>query len=431
MKTSVVVLFLAAFAALAPARAGETNPVAKVIQLISDLEGKLNKEGAAAKKTYEEFTEWCEDTSKKTQYEIKTAKSQIAELMATIEKETSKKAACTTDIEKLTGDIQTDETDLASATEIRGKEAADFAAEEKELTETISMIERATAILSREMAKSGASALQLQNANSIEQALAVMVQASVFSSADASRLTALVQSSNSQEEDDMDLGAPAGDVYKGHSGGIIGALEDLLEKGEAQLAAARKTESESTAAFQMLKQSLEDEIKFAQEDLAKAKACVFDSTEAVATANGDLSSTTADLESDEADLSTLNSQCMTAAQDYEAATANRNEELKALGLAKKAVEEKTGGATSLEYDLNQESSTVALLQTHRSSLSSRADLANFEVVHFIRDLAKKQNSPALAQLASRMASVVKFGSAAGEDPFAKIKGLVSSMIAKL
>merc|ERR1712064_57447 len=126
-----------------------------------------------------------------------------------------------------------------------------------------------------------------------------MVQASVFSSADASRLTALVQSSNSQEEDDMDLGAPAGDVYKGHRGGIIGALEDLLEKGEAQLAAARKKEGELTAAFQLLKQSLEDEIKFAQEDLAKAKACVSDSTEAVATANGDLSSTTADLESDE------------------------------------------------------------------------------------------------------------------------------------
>jgi len=37
----------------------------------------------------------------------------------------------------------------------------------------------------------------------------------------------------------------------------------------------------------------------------------------------------------------------------------------------------------------------------------------------------------LAQLASRMNSVVRFGSAAGEDPFAKIKGLITSMVAKL
>merc|ERR1719230_1573921 len=429
MKPCVALVMLVALAA--PARAEETNPVAKVLQMIGDLEAKLNKEGAAAKKTYEEFTEWCEDTSKKTEYEIKTAKALMAELTATIEKETSKKAACTTDIEKLTGDIQTDETDLASATEIRAKENADFAAEEKELTETISMIERATAILEKEMAKSGASALQLQNADSIEQALKVMVQASVFSSADASRLTALVQSSSSQTDEDSELAAPAGAVYEGHSDGIIGSLEDLLEKGNAQLAAARKKESESVAAYEMLKQSLEDEIKFAQEDLAKAKTCVSESTEAVATATGDLSSTTADLESDQADLSALKDNCMTAAQDYEAETANRNEELKALGIAKKAVEEKTAGAQSLEYELNQESSSVALLQVHRSRLTSRADLANFEVVHFIRDLAKKQTSQALAQLASQLNSVVRFGSAAGDDPFAKIKGLITSMLAKL
>ena len=48
----------------------------------------------------------------------------------------------------------------------------------------------------------------------------------------------------------------------------------------------------------------------------------------------------------------------------------------------------------------------------------------------VKNLAKKQHS-ALAQLASRIAAVAKYGAAAGEGPFAKIKGLISDMIAKL
>merc|ERR1719401_2821269 len=40
-------------------------------------------------------------------------------------------------------------------------------------------------------------------------------------------------------------------------------------------------------------------------------------------------------------------------------------------------------------------------------------------------------SPALAQLAKSMASAMRFSAANGEDPFAKVKGLISDMITKL
>merc|ERR1719373_1235748 len=40
-------------------------------------------------------------------------------------------------------------------------------------------------------------------------------------------------------------------------------------------------------------------------------------------------------------------------------------------------------------------------------------------------------APALAQLASRISSAVKLGAAAGEDVFAKVKGLITDMIATL
>jgi len=64
-------------------------------------------------------------------------------------------------------------------------------------------------------------------------------------------------------------------------------------------------------------------------------------------------------------------------------------------------------------------------------LSSGVDLANFEAVRFVRDLARKQHDPALAQLASRMASAIRFGAGNADDPFAKVKGLIAEMLERL
>merc|ERR1719207_513868 len=96
-----------------------------------------------------------------------------------------------------------------------------------------------------------------------------MVESSLIGSQDAAKLTALVQ--NSDREDDEDMGAPAAAVYEGHSGGIIDTLEGLLEKAKTSLETSRAKENESNNAFQMLKQGLEDEIKYANKDLGETK----------------------------------------------------------------------------------------------------------------------------------------------------------------
>merc|ERR1719359_999530 len=66
-----------------------------------------------------------------------------------------------------------------------------------------------------------------------------------------------------------------------------------------------------------------------------------------------------------------------------------------------------------------------------SRLKTSADLKNFEVVNMVKRLAQEQHSQALAQLASRVATTIRYGQASGEDPFAKVKGLIEEMIAKL
>jgi len=410
-------------ASAAVVQASQDSPVSKVMSMLADLQAKIIKEGEAAQKTYDEFSEWCEDRSKNTGFEIKTGKSEIADLSATIQKETATISALSTKVEELSGSIAADEADLAAATKIRNEEAADFAAEEKESTEVIGMLERATSILAREMKKGGASMVQLQNTKTIADALGAMVQASVLSSADSKRLAALVQSSHESADSEEELGAPDAAVYKGHSDGIIGILDDLLEKAEAQLEKARRAESTSLQNYQMLKQSLTDEVKFANKDMDAAKKGKAASQEGKATAEGDLSVTTKDLNEDTNTLSTLHQDCMTGAEDFQAETKSRGEELKALAGAKKILSEALGGAAAQTYSFVQVDS--------RSSLSTGADLANFEAVRFIRDLARKQNSVELAQLASRMASAVRFASAGNADPFTKVKSLISDMISKL
>merc|ERR1712194_851456 len=172
-------------------------------------------------------------------FEIKTGKSEVEELTAAIAEETSTIGSLEAKVEELAAGISTDEADLKAATDIRAKEASVFAAEDKDLMETIDMLQRTSAILEREMSKSGASMLQMKNAGSVVDALEAMVRASLIEVSD----------------DDDEAGAPAAAVYKSQSGGIVDTIQDLLEKAEDQLADIRKTETKNKNNFDLLEKS--------------------------------------------------------------------------------------------------------------------------------------------------------------------------------
>jgi DNA repair exonuclease SbcCD ATPase subunit len=415
------IVVLSSMLAVSNALTSDVTPIEKVLQMLSDLESKVITEGKDAQKVYDEFAEFCEIRSKNVGFEIKQGTAEVNELKAAIAQGAATAQSLNAKIEELAAAIATSSGDLKAATEIRAKERAAFEAQQTELTDVIGTLQRAIVILEKEMSKTGASSMmQLKSATSIAEALSVMVQASSLSTADASKLTALVQSS--EQDGDEELAAPAGSVYKSSSGGVVATLQELFDKAEAQLEEARKSETKSLQAYSMLAQSLKDEIKYANEDMDRAKKDLGASNEAKATAEGDLSVTSSDLSEDSSTLATLHQDCMKGAEDFEAETKSRGEELKALATAKKVIQESTStGAADLSY---------SFLQVSRSALSSSADLANFEAVRFVRDLAQKQNSPALAQLAQRMAQAMRASGQSG-DPFAKVKSLINNMIERL
>ncbi len=167
----------------------------------------------------------------------------------------------------------------------------------------------------------------------------------------------------------------------------------------------------------MLKQSLEGQIGADTKDLEDEKSGKAAAEEEKAAAEGDLTGTTKELANAESDLATSNMNCMTTAADHEATVAAREEELAVIAKAKKILEETSSGGVAQSYSFVQ--------------IKTGTDLTNTEVITAIKQLAHEQHSSALAQLASRLAAVATYGSASGEDPFGKIKGLISDMIAKL
>eukprot|EP00812_Abedinium_dasypus_P013986 NODE_74_length_2226_cov_210.863657.p2 GENE.NODE_74_length_2226_cov_210.863657~~NODE_74_length_2226_cov_210.863657.p2 ORF type:complete len:697 (-),score=365.67 NODE_74_length_2226_cov_210.863657:136-2175(-) len=414
---AMAVLFLAA--ATASSSDVGANPVQKVLQLLGDLEAKVKSEGAASQQNHVEFTAWCKERSSTLNNEIKTGKAEVADLQAAVSRASSMIERHATEIDEATTSIASNEAELKSAIEIRGNERDAFAAEESDLVDTIGALERAVGILEKEAMKGPAMLQQCESAGNVVAALKVLVDSSLLGERDAKTLTALVQGAS------QGSGSPDGSVYDNHSGSILSTLQELLEKARSQLDDARAKEKAATQNFQNLRQSLEDSVKYANQDLASAKANRLNQEQNKATATEDLAMASKNVAENTQALNTLELECKKRTEEFEEETKSRSEELKALGDAKKIVADMTGGAQSIQY------SASSFLQQAQSTLKTSADLANFEVVQFVRRLARQQNSEALTQLGRRIASSLQASALTGDNPFGKVKGLISELIERL
>merc|ERR1711974_417819 len=117
--------------------------------------------------------------------------------------------------------------------------------------------------------------------------------AASFSNADKHKLAALVQAQ--QGSDDEGPGAPDPAAYKTHSTNILDVLEDMKEKAEEQLSTLRKEETNTKHNFNLLKQSLEDQIAADTKEKAEETEDKAAAAEAKATAEADLATTVKDL----------------------------------------------------------------------------------------------------------------------------------------
>lgn len=407
------------------------NPIAKIIDLITQFQGKIIRDGEVEQKAYEEYFEWCDDASKEKGFESETLTSKVEKLSSVIEEATADIEDAATKIEELSGATSTDEADLKAATIIRERDHKDFSAEEAELMKDIDMLGRAISVLEKEL--KGSSFLQSKevqaNVKNVLSTLSTMVDAMSFASHDKQRLQALLQTSQGDDDSfgfaqrEALLGAPDPAAYESKSGGIVDMMADMKEKAETQLSEARKEEMKGKMNFEMLKMSLKEKIgaqKGEMDDTKKAKA---QALEVKAVAEGEAEIANKALSAAQEELHTIQMDCMEKASDHEITVAGRTAELKALAKTKKIIQ----AATSFQQV------SFIQLSSHSRTLT-KAGQTGVRVANIIRKLAKTQHSAALNQLASRVEATVRFMNRygnKGDDPFKKVKGLIDDMIAKL
>jgi chromosome segregation ATPase len=240
-----------------------------------------------------------------------------------------------------------------------------------------------------------------------------VADAAALSSTDTQKLVALVQA----DDDASDPGAPAAAVYKSHGGDIISVLEDMREKSDSQLADLRKAETSSAHSYELVKQSLDDQIANDEKHMKQEKSAKAAAEQSKAEAEGDLERTVAELKSAEEKLEATHGSCMQASHDFESNVNSRAEELKVIAEAKKILLETSSGAVEQTYSFIQVSGRT------------QATLVRTKVVELVKKLATKHHSTALAQLASRIRAIAQHSSQ--NNIFGKVTELINAMISQL
>eukprot|EP00434_Breviolum_minutum_P036344 symbB.v1.2.032199.t1/scaffold3832.1/size57148/1 len=400
--------FLAAFLALVVDAA---SPVGKVVTLLESMEGEIVEEGKAEDEKITKYTNMCEKRKSDLEYQIKTAKTDIEELGARISKADSKAEAATSSIQETQQSIAADEADLKAAGEVREKESAEFVQAQQELLEVTATVERAMSVLEKDESK-GAALLQVKDGvPSLLQAVQAMMDASMIGHEDAQTLTSLLQ--------DSDLQPPV-PAYKSKSGGVMEMLEDMMDKSKDELTKLRSKEMDAKHSYEMLTQSLQDQLSFAQQELTKTQKTQAEQSRIKADAEKDLQQTKTSLAEDEKTLSDFSMDCKSEVADYEEGVKSRSLELEALKTAKATLKE-SSGLSFLQLETEHQ----------RSAIRTTLDLKHIEVVRMVRSLGQQLEDHQLILLSRRMDSMLRSEAVSGADIFGKIKTMITDMISTM
>merc|ERR1719262_779731 len=95
-----------------------------------------------------------------------------------------------------------------------------------------------------------------------------LVEASWVTTGQRKEVTAFLQARQQEQDGDTELQAPA--AYESSSGGILDAIQGMEEKAEESLASERKQEMKDQNSYQLLKMSLDNELKDLKDELAKS-----------------------------------------------------------------------------------------------------------------------------------------------------------------
>merc|ERR1719158_2177870 len=381
----------------------KNRPVSKVITLLKDMVGQLEKEAEEDEEVYETMGCWCETNDKEKTKAIADAESRIADLTAAIEEGTAASAKLNTEIANLDKEIAKNNQALDTATALRTKQLAEFNEEEKDMLMSISSLKSAVIALSKHH-----EAMLQDSDDTYEKVVAMFhdelrrhkdLLAEVITPKQRKAIDALEKS-----EDGVALlqYAPA-------SGEIFGILKQMKETFETNLAASQKEEMENQKAYEDLKAAKEEEIA-AGTSLADTKTTTLATTdEKKAQDTEDLEDTQEGLAADTKFLANLKERCANMDSEYEERTKTRQLEIQAVSKALAFL------SSDEAHDLFTR--TFNFVQVQSAAQSNR----RAAVSAALSKAAQKFEDPRLSTLATQ----------ARLDAFTKVKKSIQDMVDKL
>merc|ERR1719194_107219 len=314
------------------------SAIQKVVELLEECKGKVQKDLDAETKAMEEYTAFCDDELKDKGYAIETAGRAIGDLTATVDSSTANIGELSDEIATLGTTIAAKSSELAGATKVREAGNADFVAAEKELVKSIDELGRAATVLKRGMSF----AQTAQGQKKIGAAVAALkniIEAEWVDVGSKRKLKSFLQAAVQAKEDaddDLSFTQPQAKqvAYESSSGGIVKTIEEMQGKAEDTLSDLRKKEMSDAQEFAMLEQGLKDEISHGEEKLSTATKSKAANEQAKEEAEGKLVETKKSKAADEEYASTLKTECESKASEWEARQKSAAEEIGAIEKAK-------------------------------------------------------------------------------------------------
>jgi len=380
---------------------------------------KGTKEKEAEATRFSVFDQWCKDQKRIKTDEIEAGTEKIEKLAAQIEKDEALIKALTHRIEELEEDVGRWQKDTKSASDVRGKEAADYKATSADYGESLEALDDAIAVLKKKASKvdQAQALLQIQNLK-----LVPLVSKRA--------LVAFLQEAQPAVEEMPDQRlfheAPEAYGYEFQSGGVVEMLEKLKDEFADKKYELDKEEMKAMHAFEDIAQQLTDNIENAKHEVDKKTNLRAETQQAKAMKEGDKAQAESDRAEDQKYLDETTGLCAMKSEDFASRAKLRAQELDSI---QQAIDILSGDAVAgtgkkylpsslLELSSGQPSSAASLAQLRSTSLGQ---LLQAKVSAFLADRAQQCNSRVLALAAQRVAA----------DPFGKVKKMIKDLISNL
>lgn len=274
---SAATLFL--FALARPAVAGSSevasNPVSRIVTLLTGLKEKLEEDMQAEENLFDTYKCWYKTTTTTKTASNEAAKSRADSLKTYIKDIEAGKIEFTTEREDLEKQIGELTSDLEQAKTMRENEKKDYEAAKKEMEQGISALKSATKTI--EDATKGSLAQtrsyidMLSTRHSVQKAMAF--SRGLLDASDMKYLERLVSGDVPKADwKKLNRKATFKSKYTKRSGGILKTLKSLQTTFEANLADATAKEKEDQAAYDKLKKSKGDMLDSAKKALTDMAA---------------------------------------------------------------------------------------------------------------------------------------------------------------